>query len=84
MNLFQIFWDVKKNKRKKRRRKNWKLIHQELYESFGKSFKDLINEFVGNETFITLLRIFNILLILLYEYSKDEELKEKPLTKFFI
>ena len=74
----------KKKNKKKEEEKIEKLIHQELYENFGKSFKDLINEFVGNETFITLLRIFNILLIRLYEYSKDEELKEKPLTKFFI
>ena len=88
MNLFQIFLDVKKkiNEKKeeeKKEEKIEKLIHQELYESFGKSFKDLINEFVGNETFITLLRIFNILLIRLYEYSEDEELKEKALKQIF-
>ena len=88
MNLFQIFLDVKKkiNEKKeedKKEEKIEKLIHQELYESFGKSFKDLINEFVGNETFITLLRIYNILLIRLYEYSEDEELKEKALKQIF-
>ena len=40
-----------------------------------------MNEFVGNETFIKLL---NILLIRLYEYSEDEELKKKHYYKFFI
>ena len=52
MNLFQIFLDVKKKinekkeedkkkEEKKEEEKSEKLIHQELYESFGKSFKDL-------------------------------------------
>ena len=72
-----------KKKKKKKKEKIEKLTHEELYESFSKSFKDLINEFVGNKTFITLLRIFNILLKRLYEYSEDEELKEKVLKQIF-
>ena len=81
--ISNIFRCEKKINKKKEEEKIEKLIHQELYESFGKSFKDLINEFVGNETFIKLLSIFNILLIRLYEYSEDEELKEKALKQIF-
>ena len=83
-NLYQIFLNLKNKKEgEKNEEKNKSSIHKELYESFSKSFKDLITDFVGNETFITLLRIFNILLIRLYEYSIDKELKEKALNQIF-
>ena len=94
--LYQIFLNLKKkkneekNKEKKEEKNEEKkndenkiTIHKELYDSFTKSFKDLINDFVGNETFISLLRIFNILLIRLYEYSIDKELKNKALEQIF-
>ena len=94
--LYQMFLNIKakKNEEKKEEEKkeeekkeekeeeNKLSIHNQLYDNFAKSFKDIIIDFVGNETLINLHKIFNILLIRLYEYSIDKDLQN--IAKFEI
>ena len=49
--------------------------YSQLYQLFNQSFKDTINDFVGNENLKLLIKTFNTLLIRLYELSpkKDEK-----------
>ena len=48
----------------------------ELFLKFNKSFKDTVQDFVGNKNLILLIKTFNTLLIRLYEMSNKEEEKE--------
>lgn len=55
---------------------------EELYRLFNDSFKDTINDFVGNKNLHLLIKTFNTLLIRIYELSKSKE--EKKNTKYII
>ena len=48
----------------------------ELFSKFNKSFKDTVQDFVGNKNLILLIKTFNTLLIRLYEISNKKEEKE--------
>ena len=50
--------------------------YEELFKLFNKSFKDTIDDFVGNDNLFLLIRTFNTLLIRLYELSTNKKEKE--------
>jgi len=50
--------------------------YNELFKLFNKSFKDTIDDFVGNNNLFLLIRAFNTLLIRLYELSSSKKEKE--------
>jgi len=46
--------------------------YEELYNLFNKSFKDTVDDFVGNNNLFLLLKTYNTLLIRFYELSKNQ------------
>ena len=65
-NNFQIKENIKNGSEK----------YEELYNLFNKSFKDTINDFVGSNNLLLLLKIYNTLLIRFYELCQIQKEKE--------
>ena len=68
-----IFNDYKKNHQENESKED---KFSELYKNFNKSFKDTVDDFVGNHNLKILIKTFNTLLIRLYELSTIKEEKE--------